>query len=66
MDKLMNTEAGEYAIRGGPGVAMSGLYLFGVPIGDVAMALAAFYTVLQIGFFLYKRYENYKAKKNGS
>lgn len=64
----MKQEAGEYAIRAGPGVAAGGLAIMGQPLTDIVLELTALYTILQIGWFIYARYPIWKKwfKRRGS
>lgn len=68
MSTFMNNEAGEYAVRAGPGLAAGGLTLFGLPLSDIVLGLTAIYTILQIGWFVYSRYPTWKNwfKRHGS
>jgi hypothetical protein len=61
----MSNDLGEYAVRAGPALGVSGLHLFGLPIADVVSLLVAIYTVLQIASFALVRYNKWKDTKNG-
>lgn len=56
----MNNELTEYALRAGPGIGVGGLSLFGLPLQDWVYILTAVYTILQIGLFLWNRYNNWR------
>ena len=57
---MHHNDLGEYAVRAGPAVSVSGLHLFGLPIADVVSLLVAIYTVMQIASFAWVRYKKWK------
>ncbi|ATI16350.1 holin [Caulobacter phage Lullwater] len=61
----MKTELTEYAVRAGPGVSVGGLSLFSVPLQEWVYILTIVYTVLQIGWFGWSRYKEWKKAHGG-
>lgn len=61
----LKEHASEAAKLAPPG-AVVGLDLSGISLNDVVLYATLLYTMAQFGFFLYDRYNLYKAKKNGS
>ncbi|WCD56179.1 pinholin [Caulobacter phage KSC] len=60
------TNGGEYIIaatKAAPPIAVSGMTLFGIPLNEVVLLVTLFYTILQIGWFVWAHF--IKDKING-
>jgi hypothetical protein len=64
----MKTELGEYAVRAGPGALTATTGFMGLPWDTMVQIVVFLYTVIQMGFFIYAKWEKHqekKAKANG-
>lgn len=60
----MRNDMGEYALTAPP-VAVAGITLAGVTLQDWVYILTLISLALQIGWFLWKRYKEWKRKHHG-
>lgn len=67
MKKMNMREAAYEASKAAPPVGVvSANKVFDVTLNDMVLYLTALYTAVQLGFFLYDRYNLWKAKKDAS